>query len=90
MTGTLTIDAGTVRSLASRPAVVAAFPFLRGTPSRRSCCRSAATVFPSPESVMRALVSLPPERRQTFKNLVGASTVTGTVVRAARVRKESF
>jgi len=91
--GTLVIDGSAVRALSGNGSIVAAFPFLRSVPppKRRGCCGGVnRDRYPDPQSVMRALMSLPPDRRAEFKRLAGVDTVTGVVVRAAQSRRESF
>ena len=90
MAGTITIDDAAVRAMAANPAVTAAFPFLRSPTPRRGCCRASRPAAKSPAAVMRSLLSLPPDRRAEFKRLLGVDRVIGTVVRAARSRKEEF
>lgn len=85
------LTAATVRAAARRPAVVLAFPFLApfARPAAPGCCGRAAA-GPDVARAVAQLAGLPPGRRTLFKELIGATRVTGRVVRAGRVVAVEF
>lgn len=87
----LLLTAGTIRALAHNSAVTKEFPFLLpyGRKRAAACCGGAAS-YPDAAGAVAAIMRLPPARKARFKVLTGAGTVSGEIVRAARVVSESF
>lgn len=85
----LSLTPASLRSLGSRPEVVAAFPFLKryNRPPVPGCCGGGG---PDPQKAISAIMNLPSNRKSAFKTLVGADKVVGQVVRAGRLVTVEF
>ena len=71
----LVLDENALRSLASRPDIVAHFPELKKLPTvSRSCCRKSASYDPMPE-IRRTFSSLSSARAKKLKELTLADTI---------------
>lgn len=88
---TMVLDAAALRRLAADPRVAAEFPFLVAVlrPAPAGCCGGAGR-SPDPGPVVRAVFDLPPARKARLKTLLGVGRVTGDVVRALRLVRETF
>lgn len=86
----LALTDSTVRRLARNPDVTREFPFLLpyGKKTQKSCCGKVD--FPDTKPAVTAIMSLPPDRKARFKALTGATAVSGSVVRAAKVVTVKF
>jgi hypothetical protein len=85
----LVLTDAAVRRLARNPVVTREFPFL--VPygrSQKTCCGKAK--FPDAGAAVAAIMNLPPDRKARFKILTGAESVSGQVVRAAKLVKVEF
>lgn len=82
----VTLNAAAIFTYAANPEIAAAFPFLRpyAAPRKRDCCGSTSP-GPDAKRAISALASLPPARQRVFKDLIGATVVVASVVRAGRV-----
>lgn len=86
----LSLTESTIRRLAKNASVTREFPFLLpyGKKSEKSCCGKVN--YPDTKPAVAAIMGLPPTRRARFKAVTGASSVTGQVVRAAKLVRLSF
>lgn len=84
---TVVLTAAVLRAAARAPGA-ATFPFLApfGKTPKPGCCGRAAAA-PDIRSVGVTLERLPPDRLTAFKAMIGASTLTVWVVRAAKLTK---
>lgn len=85
----LSLTESTIRRLAKDASVTREFPFLAPYGKKtESCCGKAN--YPDTKPAVAAIMGLPPDRKARFKTLTGASSVTGQLVRAAKLVKVSF
>lgn len=86
----LSLTDAVIRRLARTAAVTREFPFLLpyGKKSGTSCCGKVN--YPDTRPAVAAIMSLPPGRKVRFKAVTGASSVSGRLVRAAKLVTVSF
>lgn len=86
----LVLTDAVIRRLAKTAAVTREFPFLipYGKKSVTSCCGTVN--YPDARAAVAAIMGLPPDRKTRFKTVTGSSSVSGQLVRAAKLTKVRF
>lgn len=84
----LVIDGPSIKGLAKRADLRAAFPFLAvyAVAPKPGCC-GAWSAGPNPSAALNAIAGLPLARIKVLKALLGVDTIVVIVVRAARQQK---
>lgn len=73
----ITIDNARINMMRGNPGIMAGFPLLGlNLPSQGSCCHKKASAVPDYEGIRRAIASLPTERKNALKQLLGVAKIT--------------
>lgn len=87
---TFVLDVNAVKQLANNPDVVAAFPLFKPYARTTSACCGKVNTGPDPRKAISAIFGMSKDRKDQFKQLLGADKVVGYVVVNLQTQRKEF